>query len=521
MRTIINKTIQTLKSYKFWTILSLITWASSLYFLSFTFYNGHTISGLEVLLSGWIGPLMGNFAWFANSFFILSAVLLLHNKNAIKFTIFTIAIALNTITFTSYLVHEGGLTSQLYGYGLGVYFWFLSIFLMLIAAGVQRQYAQNLKNTFLHPASIFGIILCFSLTIATSYLSFSDRKKANANEYQRLSGILFKRTSVCQSKEPDAPAPILNFSGILEIKISNSSSEASYPFNQVHYLLDWGIPTIRIDNIDYFYDPSNETKQLISKAATKPTNAILWISEKTKNNGSDVTLKLTDATNRIVFEHLWGTELKKEFRYCPDYGISPVKNEQPRKVILEGLNLKNVPEPRQPPQAVTSNEGIFEGTMTLGDSAYKEAVKAEMTDKKNPSNNCNESIGWIDPSNSDSPNFESNLRRFRINEYTYYISMLGAFDTVCNDDFVYFSRGYIAKNNWKIYRMTIEKRSLSDFSQTWKKQFSINIENYQISDNELKIISIDEHEDKLLIITKNSATDEEFIIQAPTKKPIN
>jgi len=59
-------------------IISLATWCCSLFLPGLSLYSENKpLFGFEILLTGWMSPLMLNFAWFANVFFVFGLAKLL------------------------------------------------------------------------------------------------------------------------------------------------------------------------------------------------------------------------------------------------------------------------------------------------------------------------------------------------------------------------------------------------------------------------------------------------------------
>lgn len=315
---------------------SMVLWCVSLALPSLTLYSDQVLLGLQILLTGWLSPLVGNVAWFANIFFLYGAFHLITGGTAAKASITATLLSFDTFRLDEYLMNEGGATTPVYGYGWGAMLWFLSIFLLLAAAG-QRQVELRDQNAltnqyeWLRPFAFSLLIVGFGVM---GYFSVHDRVVANTAEIQRLSSIAFKRGPVCTKPEPMVIEPIRNFSGVLEVVLDiNKIHSAAYPFRQANDLLSWGIPFVSSVNLSNKFDSDNES--------LRSATAILYIDE---DENQTITAKLVEvSTNRTVFEQTWEREPLPNVNtniFCPDYQSFPSPEQQPRKLLMQGLGLK-------------------------------------------------------------------------------------------------------------------------------------------------------------------------------------
>ena len=89
-------------------------------------------SGLWLLSIGWMGPLLGQFAWFANVFNIgaVASLLVGSYRTSIGFSIITLLVSLDTFAWHVQEVYldEGGVHKcTLDSLSAGAYFWFLAL----------------------------------------------------------------------------------------------------------------------------------------------------------------------------------------------------------------------------------------------------------------------------------------------------------------------------------------------------------------------------------------------------------
>jgi len=121
--------------------LGLACFFASLFQTAF-FTSGEDIQGFWVLLIGWIGLVIFQFAWFANPLNLL-ALLLLKQRPYVSLFLSGIALLLATQTFLFFEIPVGLQNSKVYikELGLGFYLWYLSqaIFLMAIITEVIKK----------------------------------------------------------------------------------------------------------------------------------------------------------------------------------------------------------------------------------------------------------------------------------------------------------------------------------------------------------------------------------------------
>ncbi len=103
-------------------------------FLTVFFTTGEDIQGFWVLLIGWIGLVIFQFAWYANLLNLL-ALLLLKQRPYISLFLSGIALLIATQTFLFFEIPVGLQNSKIYikELGLGFYLWYLSQAIFLVA----------------------------------------------------------------------------------------------------------------------------------------------------------------------------------------------------------------------------------------------------------------------------------------------------------------------------------------------------------------------------------------------------
>lgn len=342
--------------------MALAIWVCSLTLTGIVLYSKERLlPGFQLLAIGWLSPLVFNFAWFANIFLLKGCFRLLSGKTATKASVFAVLFSLDTFRFTEFVLNEGGATAPVYGYGWGAILWFLSIFILMAAAGLRNQ-EEGCKHLWMLPISFTFFV---GFLGGAAYFFAHDRMAANSTEARRLAGIAFKRGGVCSAPEPLPLAPLHDFFGPLEVLVSHPQrADAQFPFGQIKYLLEWGVPIVRVNNRDYSINPTSHGPELVSVPAHGTPSAVLEVTENKSFDGAtynrSIRAKLVNASNQTIFDQTWKREPlpKKEHDYfCPDYKSFPAANEQPRRLLIEALNLR---EANQTGQAGQYPQEVFE-----------------------------------------------------------------------------------------------------------------------------------------------------------------
>ncbi|GEM_PF-2833759 len=310
------------------TIAALVIFLASLPFNCIASYTSkHSMYGFSILLLGWLGPLVGTFAWYANLFFCYSTIRLLKGKTVVISPIIAVLLSLDTFRYTEILLNEGGATVPVYGYGWGAILWFLSLGVIWLAAGIRSaQEGSNGKAT-----CFIAALFTVALVSATSYFYFYDRNNATPAEATRLKGIAFKRAAVC--KEPTAMPTVTSVSviGPLEIVGDPSKFGVDIFWDSPFFFLRHGQSIVRVGGLDYFWVDSRDSRELIAKMASSKPEAQLKIDSTFDK--VNIELKLASEA-KPVFSYHW--EKQKNTRFtCPEIE----RNLQPSQLVLNALSL--------------------------------------------------------------------------------------------------------------------------------------------------------------------------------------
>lgn len=324
------------------TLLALGLWVFSLFFSGLVlYYEQQHIAGFEILVTGWLSPLDGNFAWFANIFFLLCVFSLFIGRAPKICALIAALLSLDTFRYSMLTMNEGGHSTPIYGYGWGAIIWLISICVVFIAVGLRQcEINKALDKKWQNKFFLFiGFILLFSTVGITSYHAYNDRAIANKSETTRLEAITFKRGTVCAVKGPFVYQPLVNFSGTLAVKVDKNVSHADYPFSDVEQLLSWGIPKVRIGSTDYFYENSSGSPEIVSVQEYRKPEVTLYVNEIYLQAIRAVLVE--NKNNRVVFDQIWTWENHQinTRHFCPEYFSHPKNDQQPRKLLMQALGL--------------------------------------------------------------------------------------------------------------------------------------------------------------------------------------
>jgi hypothetical protein len=95
-------------------------------------FDKETWPGIQVLVLGWQGAFLGQFAWFANAFWFLALLLAFLRRwfLTVAATFVTLLVALDALSFpgTTVPLDEGFVNTMVFkSYHIGFYFWMASI----------------------------------------------------------------------------------------------------------------------------------------------------------------------------------------------------------------------------------------------------------------------------------------------------------------------------------------------------------------------------------------------------------
>lgn len=477
--------------------LALGVWLLSLPLTGLVLYsNQMKLSGLGILAMGWLSPLMLNFAWFANPFFLIAILkLLLGNKSASKSAGAAALISLDTFRFDEYMLNEGGASTPVYGYGYGAILWLAAIFILLVAAGFREREQKTVNTNYdandagstlcmLGIAALLGL-LCTSLALATI-----DRRKANQKERERLSDVVFKKNEVCQLEAPTASV-VFRLSGPIELV----GDPISYPFNSPLTLLNWGIPAVRSKDVDYQLIKGRNFDGILAKSAEGSAVARLISKYESRPDriGSIYHTALTSADGKVTsFEQTWKPE-KRGARYCPERSSFPGQNDEPRRVLMSAIDIK--PE--------SAKLDAIDPTASPGGSKVARLEPSIVGRFSVPPRGslanlgCQSGTGYRGFSRLEKyPETWELGDPFRVGEKYYYPGWSKFTDAICvgGDAFIYSSH---QRGDGLYFR--IQKRSIDSFAEEWTAVFKLPTGTEELEEKRTKIIAVREKGNKVSI----------------------
>ncbi len=111
-------------------------WAVSLFLPALVGNGGRGLSGMPILMLGWLGL---NLAWFSNVFFLWALLRITRGRRpALSLAWIAILLSLDTWRVWRVPVDEGGTSIMVKGYGWGVVLWISALLLLGIAAGLRN-----------------------------------------------------------------------------------------------------------------------------------------------------------------------------------------------------------------------------------------------------------------------------------------------------------------------------------------------------------------------------------------------
>ncbi|WP_158289020.1 hypothetical protein [Rubrivivax albus] len=479
------------------TGFALLAWLISLGLNGFVDVNQRAYSGAHVLAIGWLGPLMVNFAWYANLFFLISVALLLGKRSAVWSSLLAAALPLQTITFVKVPLNEAGGAVGVFGLGWGFVVWYSATLLLVAAAGTRQIELHADRRAPSAEMRQWGLALCLGFILFAGALALHDRLRANTADGERLRQVAFKRGAVCNIEQPRAGESTALGDGPLEVRTLDGSSRLAYPFNDVRDLLNWGIPTVRAAGRDYSFAFAGDELVLTSVPAVGPPAATLVVDPGTPQNKYAITVSLeTGQPGDEPFRFTWTKDRGYGNGYCPDYATLPRPGEQPREMLEQALALgpqasraavfntrheqemkRRNDESKGPVMATFLGEsGVPRSEPSLdvpGQSgrlqalalalARAEAMRLERTRRMNVG--CPEGTGWLSSWQkvpyAGSLDIDAGVP-FMVDERAFYLKRSLPVKAVCVGESV-FTYHEVAGDREGNRRLAIDKRALADF----------------------------------------------------------
>lgn len=104
----------------------------------FVHYSQPPIYGISILLTGWLGPLFGVVAWYANPLFLIALILFLcrRDRPSCYFAVAALAIGSTSLLMTEWhhMGGHGGGSRPIHAWGPGMWLWLGSLALVAASA---------------------------------------------------------------------------------------------------------------------------------------------------------------------------------------------------------------------------------------------------------------------------------------------------------------------------------------------------------------------------------------------------
>ena len=453
--------------------LAMLAWGISLCLPVFAESPFKYSSGGHVLLSGWLGVLSLQFAWFANPLFLIAYVRLQNSYGAITYTVVAMALSLETFLSVPFV--------GAYGYGWGMILWFISLALMLAAAGA-HELRSGVRPSFENRGWVrtFGIALAAGIAAATIALSAFDHWGANQAETARMANVAIKRDAVCRLEPVAVTSLTAPLAGPVEVKPLSVGSPARPNEREVLYnLMSWGIPALRLGGRDFFYIRSDQETLLSSLPAQGPAGATLELGGAREA----VHLRLLDNRQLPLLDQQWFSKNKGR-DYCPEYFSNPTSAQSPRASISAALGI--AAPSAESRQTVTSTRLVGE---IVGRSQGSPGTPRRIRNA-----HCAQDTGWQESEPLSAVLTSARSRGFWIGEQAFYPSSQFYGKALCQGDSVFL---YDASLPSATMSLTIEKRQRAGFRLVGSTL--ITLKDAAITGERLQLESVEESSQGLIV----------------------
>jgi len=487
---------------KIFAILAFLSWFASLWFVALVAYSGDVIPGSQIIIAGWFGIFLGEIEWYVNPLllFILLSIFSNNSKNFNSkqtniLMFLAILFSLQTIRFHDfYRLSRGieGPSDEVFGYGLGFVLWVSSILITLIAVSQKNEeLADNprIKVIAKRIKYIGTLLLLFFLT-ATAFFHYQDNQYANSSDKEKLKLAVFKRTKVCTC-EPKVEST--KTTGILEVIQpttdygiigSSQGRKTIYMFNSPLKLLEWGVPIVRMDGMDYSLEKQSKETFLIARKAIDKAKFQLIIFKD--NQDIRTIIKSIEFENGVkkeknLVDQIWKKEsMPKNDNevFCPEFLISPNEQEHPRKMILQALNIKKNTDSHDLHEMLYNHvEAKFHHDISKD---INETELMESSFKGHPIYaNCPKNV-YIESITSSVANF-IDRRPMYING-TYYFPVNNIFNSIdtysCDKNSLYTYSNQGGRKDPHDISFILRKRTIENYSIEWSKEVHYNDEKH-------------------------------------------
>jgi len=472
-------------------------WFLSLFFNALILYNDNSYLGFAILLNGWQGPLVGNFAWFANLFFVYAFLKQISGRKIASISsAIALVLSLDVMRFHEIVLSAAPTSSPVYGYGIGFVLWFASIWLLYLSVGLRKMGLPEKKNENAGKGDC--LIAAFGLALFLIFIlskAATDRIYGNKPENKILAkhNIVFKRGTIC-GNEIQVPKYKINLTGPLEL----IGDVDEYPFD-LEYVLNWGVPKVRVGNYDFFFTGTEGSYTITTERKSGKASGKLFITE----NEGTVHLELIDnSNNRQIFEQKWSPEISNY--KCPRY--TPY-NEQPRQIIIDSISntlspihsslLSKYNVNTLNSQVVSIKEETFEENMLSNSNLCSSRKDTAFVEYEH----SNKEIGFVDYKHSQKEFGKakpSYTKPFKVFDRYYFLRRVDSHfsGALCQDGSIYL---YKLHNKGENLSITLSKRNRESFFRDWGVYFKVKDIGREIKTQRLSISILEDKGDSIVL----------------------
>ncbi len=144
-----------------------------------------------LLMLGWLGPLNGQFSWFANCFYVLALLKAKKQKKSLCFGVIALGIALSFLGHSTINLGEGPVGDRIVCYGWGYFLWVLSISSLVIVQLLIVKFKEINATEKKRISLIHKCFLGVAFTIFAYYFFVSETgpffiKKENNKQFEQI-----------------------------------------------------------------------------------------------------------------------------------------------------------------------------------------------------------------------------------------------------------------------------------------------------------------------------------------------
>lgn len=473
---------------------ALSLWAVSLVLPTWTDASGTDFpSGGTILMTGWVGALGLQFAWFANPMLWWAFIRVQDDRSAAVPAWLAVVLSLNTMT----LKYTPGV-GVVYGYGWGMVVWFMAIALMLAAAGAVElrggHHATFENGGWLRP---LGLGLCAVMGIGAAVLSAADHQGANADEQVRLQYVAIKADEVCRTEFSKVVEPLTAGDGTVEVRLIDHTPAREFSTGKglVAALLDWGVEKVRFEGRDFFYTQPGPHRVQASLPASGDARALIELTEDRET----LLMRIHAADGRQIVEQSWKKSVGKR-PACPAYSLEASTGQQPHLLVSKALSIAPTAAVAHQPSTVQTRANGQILNRTVGPVTAPVRYSAL---------GCPDSIGWLEQDRPPAPVKSYSSRPLHIGERRFYLDSYPAGNALCEGDYLYL---YQDNGSTDSHELSIEKRRLSDFA--WAGSTVISVQDHDLRSAALQLDHITESPEGYSVDISSPAKGLYFTVKA-------